>query len=62
MNKHPVVRRTVSLAASVLVSFAVAGLIANYAIPSDTPQLLVQAETPTATATATPAQAPRAAR
>ena len=54
----PIIRRTVSLAASVLVSFAVVELIANYAIPSDTPQLLVQA----GTATATPAPAPRAAR
>lgn len=54
----PIIRRTVSLAASVLVSLAVVDLIANYAIPSDSPQVLVQAET----ATATPAPAPRTAR
>jgi hypothetical protein len=54
----PFFRRTVSLAASVLVTFAVVELIANYALPTDAPQLLVQAET----AVAAPAAAPRDAR
>jgi hypothetical protein len=54
----PIFRRTVSLAASVLVTFAVVELIANYALPTDAPQLLVQADN----AAATPAAALGAAR
>jgi hypothetical protein len=54
----PVIHRTVSLAASVLVSLAVFQLIATHAIPSDSPQMLVLAET----ATAMPAPAPGTAR
>ncbi len=54
----PVIHRTVSLAASVLVSLAFFELIASYAIPSESPQMLVLAET----ATATPAPAPGTAR
>ena len=41
------IRRSVSLIASALVTFTVVESIANYAIPAEVPQLMVRAETAT---------------